>query len=163
LIVAWAVWLFGTSFEFSDCIRKRKEYEAYQALHEKPFFIVKAFARIHLNSVCAVHVVDVYQGAITALSGVAVAIFTFTLWKTTDRLVQISNQQRDDLKASIDVSKRAAVAAELNAKALIGMGLSRVWGYGRNFLLQVRCAVYDGTLAPGMASGSRRPGRLRKG
>jgi hypothetical protein len=55
-LAAWAVWLFGSSGPFGDCIHKRKNYQAYKALHEEALFPVKLGVRVNLHAACFVHV-----------------------------------------------------------------------------------------------------------
>jgi hypothetical protein len=85
-LIVWLLWLFGTSEPFGSCIHQRKNYQAYQALHKETLFPIKLNIRLALNAACGVHVSNEYQGAIVALSGIAVAIFTGTLWWSTTRL-----------------------------------------------------------------------------
>jgi len=115
VLFSWIVWLFGTSRQFGDCIRNRKEYEAYQSLHEEPFFIVKLFVRLHLNSVCAAHTADAYSGAITALAGVAVAVFTFTLWRTTGEQARLT-------RVSIDLGNKEFFSSHRPRIVVRGIG-----------------------------------------
>jgi hypothetical protein len=48
------------------------------------------------------------EGAITALSGMAVAVFTFTLWRATHRLWHSSENQLTEFRRSLEQSERIA-------------------------------------------------------
>jgi hypothetical protein len=52
---------------------------------------------------------------------------------------------------------------QLQEHAARALGLSRVWGYGRNSCSRSAAPSMMECSAPGMASGSRRPGRPRNG
>lgn len=125
-LAAWLMWLFQTSEPFRDCIKQRKNYDAYQALHKEAFFAVKFFVRSGLDGACAVHVINAYQGAVAALSGIVVAFFTATLWWVTWGMVRIAKDQREDTLRSIVAAEQAAGAASLNANAVLGVELPRL-------------------------------------
>ena len=112
LIIAWAAWMFGTSYEFGKCIEQRKAYDAYKALHEKPFFIIKLFVRLRLNSVCTFHSLNAYSGVVTAMAGIVVAGFTGTLWWSTEKLWSAGEDQRGLIQEQAAISKRQVEISE---------------------------------------------------
>lgn len=116
LILSCAIWLFGTSQPFGNCTKQRKNYEYYEILRKETSSIVKLNRRIGLNVTCVVHVTTVYQGAIAALSGVAVAIFTGTLWWVTLGMVRVAERQRLD---AVRATNAATKSAEIAERALI--------------------------------------------
>jgi len=63
---------------------------------------------------------------INALSTVAIAVFTGTLWFVTWGMVRIAKDQRTDTLRAIAASARAAAAAEQSAEAAIGVELPRI-------------------------------------
>jgi hypothetical protein len=108
-LIIWTCWVLATSEEFQRCINERQKYEAYQALHEKSFFFIKALVSINLRAACAVHLADVYQGAITALSGIAVAAFTGTLWVATVGLMNAAKRQSEETRIAFISANRPKV------------------------------------------------------
>lgn len=123
MLIIWVIWTFGASTPFSECINKHKRYHAYANIDNASFYFVRAFIRAQLNSACAAHVANHFNGAIAALSGVAVAIFTATLWWVTWGMVGLAREQRIDLLKSIDAAVRSAEAAEKAAH------VERAWVY----------------------------------
>ena len=93
--------LIGTADSFQNCEHTRKSHDAYKALHEEGAFLVKPIVRLKLHAAASIN-----DGAITALSGVAVAFFTFTLWWVTWGMVR-----RGDLARSIAAAEKSADAA----------------------------------------------------
>ncbi|MDE1884045.1 MAG: hypothetical protein KGH70_08745 [Rhodospirillales bacterium] len=78
-----------------------------------------------------------FNGLITALAGCAVAWFTYTLWRSTEKLWRSAEVQRDTeiaahseeiqrFEASLAVSKASAEAAKINAEASLGVELPRI-------------------------------------
>jgi hypothetical protein len=86
--VVFVIWIIMPLDAFHDCIQKRKYYQRYHALREHSFLIVQEQVRLRLNVVCAVHLINTFQTVIVALSTVAVAGFTATLWLVTRRSVR---------------------------------------------------------------------------
>ena len=85
-MLACAVWVVRSLDAFGHCIHQDKNYKEYRAFHEQALFVVKFFVRLGLNGFCTAHTANVYQGAITALAGIAVAFFTFALKGSTEKL-----------------------------------------------------------------------------
>jgi len=83
---ACLIWIVRSTGAFGHCIHERKNYKEYQALHENALFVIKLFVRLGLNSVCTAHAANVYQGVMAALTAIAIATFTFTLWQSTEKL-----------------------------------------------------------------------------
>ncbi len=110
IALALIVWLVGTSEAFKSCIHERKNQQPYRALHERSAIIgitiVGLRTRIGLNVACAGNFADSNQGAITALATALLAIFTFTLWRSTSRLWKVSIEHADIAKrALLDVER----------------------------------------------------------
>ena len=55
----------------------------------------------------------------TAFASIAIALFTFTLWRSTDRLWKAGESQIDSARESADASKKVADATQLQAEALV--------------------------------------------
>lgn len=108
LIIGWVV---RGSEAFQGCVKESKHYSSYDT-SDKEFGIVdRAFARVRLSIACTGIVADKNNGAITALAGVAVALFTFTLWLVTWDMVKIASRQREDILRSIVAAERSAEAS----------------------------------------------------
>jgi hypothetical protein len=116
-LIVWLLWFFGNSDPFGHCIHRRKNYQPYQVLHKESLFFIKIGVRLNLNAACAVHVTNMYQGAVTALAGVVVAVFTGTLWWVTWGMVRLAKEQRTDTLRAVTASEAAAIAAQAAADA----------------------------------------------
>lgn len=66
---------------------------------------------------------DEHNGALTALAGIAVAAFTFTLWQSTEKLWAEAQQQRRDgrraVLANIAAARAARKSADVAEKSLL--------------------------------------------
>lgn len=58
-----------------------------------------------------------YSAIIIALATVAIAFFTYTLWRATSGLFMVAKEQSRDMKNSIEIAQQAAIAAQQSAKA----------------------------------------------
>ena len=116
---------FSGSVVFNDCENDQRSKNASEAYRElSPRFLIQfingTFAR------CTGAFISANQGEITAMAGVVVAFFTFTLWFVGGRQLQglresieradaAAEQQSADMKRSIKVSQQSADAATLTA------------------------------------------------
>ncbi len=81
--------LFAYSERFQKCIHERKYHKTYNRLHNSGSLVVHSIVRFRLNVACAADDSDVF----VVLSGLAVAIFTFTLWRSTHKLWTSAEKQ----------------------------------------------------------------------
>jgi hypothetical protein len=91
-------YLVASSQSFQHCVRERKNYQPYQALHEKGSLFAKPISRLELTVACGRVTAGQNDGAIAALATIVVAFFTFTLWRSTDKLW-------NETKTSIDLAR----------------------------------------------------------
>lgn len=74
-----------------------------------------------LHSVSALSLIGAFLNenspALGFLATVAIAAFTFTLWRATSGLVESAKQQSRDMRESLDTARDAADAAETSAQA----------------------------------------------
>lgn len=98
---------------FQDCIHQRKDYQRYQPLHEKEFSFVRLRLRLRLNAVCFVHLAVPFNGILVALSGVAVAAFTATLWVVTRRSVYVAELSAKTAERALTELERPLVFVSL--------------------------------------------------
>lgn len=126
--VSW--WSVAGSETFQNCFHKEKNADAYKALHQSPSVIVRDAVRVDITRVCVGDFTDKNEGALTILATLVVAIFTYTLWRSTDRLRIEAQRQREDFakaraedavanQASLAVSQKSADAAMLTAKNML--------------------------------------------
>lgn len=136
--VGSALWIFGDSKTFIDCIPKRVKGNDYQALHENAGFFVKAVPRLKLRLACGFEAADANEGALSGLAGIAVAIFTFTLWRSTEKLWREAEAERKGgerardedsrrLDWSLEIAQEHAVAADTAANAAKISADAAVW------------------------------------
>lgn len=86
----FAVFLFATSDAVHKCEVEEKNWSAEHRPHSRPSYAARFYRRVHVSVACAGTADDVW----VALSGVAVAAFTFTLWRSTEKLWQAGELQR---------------------------------------------------------------------
>lgn len=78
--LGWVAWELTDSQSGRDCIHDRKTHQTYEALHEDTGFVAKELVRVRLNVACGFVAADNNEGALTGISGIAVALFTLALW-----------------------------------------------------------------------------------
>lgn len=99
---------FANSDRFQKCIRENKHNKPYHALYEKTSAAERSITRIRLTVNCGFGDTDV----LTSLAGIVVAIFTCTLWVSTNRLWKAGESQ-------IAVAREATQAAKTSAQAAL--------------------------------------------
>lgn len=101
-LVAALTW---TTKSFQECVDNNQSYKSSQILDKSLFFPNVLWRWVYLRSACARATAGENDGAIAALATVVVAIFTFTLWKSTEKLWVASNK-------SLEITERAFVFLE---------------------------------------------------
>jgi hypothetical protein len=127
-VACWLVLLLGIgvlvdySEAFTDCVHTRKDRDEYQALHERVGvvqpYIVRERARLRLVYACAGEFADKDNGAIVALATAVVALFTFTLWRSTQGLRRLGEGQSEDMQKLLTAARDNATAASEQAEAM---------------------------------------------
>jgi hypothetical protein len=102
LVIALTIWLIGGSQSYHDCIRNHKNDDRYRAIHESSPGISAAITRLQLNAYCIGDFADKNGSAITAVATLLIAVFTFTLQRSTDRLWKAG-------KEALEATERAFV------------------------------------------------------
>jgi hypothetical protein len=103
LVVA-LLWAVTDSKSARDCIHNRKDNQSYQALHKNAGLLVVVVTRTKLHIACGFIAAGKNEGTLTALSGIAIAAFTLTLWIATTGLLRATNR-------SIVLAEREFVSA----------------------------------------------------
>jgi hypothetical protein len=104
------IWIVETSDTFKDCIHQTKNDKTEHTLYQRISNFSVIFSR---RQDCLGVFVHSNEGAITAFATLLIAIFTLTLWRSTDKLWDASKRQ---LAHSEDTAKRqlrAYVAATI--------------------------------------------------
>jgi hypothetical protein len=118
----WALlWLIGLagvgmlvnySKTFTDCVHAHKNDNEYQQLRERAGVFAGVLkregARAGLLYACGGDFADKNNGAIVAFATVIVGLFTFTLWRSTDRLWQASLEHAGHAERAIKVAEETA-------------------------------------------------------
>jgi len=114
---------------FTNCIKNRKNTEEYKALHERsPVIgspIVRVHARLRLNYVCAWDFANKNNGAIVALATVSLSAFTFTLWRSTDKLWSAATQAAEIAERTLRITERPFVSIKNPRYGMISPGADR--------------------------------------
>lgn len=105
------------SATFIGCLHDHKHDAAFHELYDASF-IPGHFARLRLQTMCAVDWTEKYQGPISAVGTLLVAVFTFTLWRTTRRLWTSAERQLAEFRTSLAIAEKHAehMAALVRAK-----------------------------------------------
>jgi hypothetical protein len=118
-----ALWLVGSSESFHDCEHTRKTHQSYQNSHDKVGLFIRDIVRLKLHAACARSTIGENDNAIVALATIVLAIFTWALWNSTDKLWISAERQRNAERvqrfndtrrenSALAETRRAAKAAE---------------------------------------------------
>jgi hypothetical protein len=114
--------LVSSGKSYQDCIHAHKNDKEYQALRESSGVlgpsIERRAARARLTAVCAVHFTDENERPITALAGIALALFTLYLWRATQGLRHYAGIQARDMRQLLAAARDNTAAATLQAEAM---------------------------------------------
>jgi hypothetical protein len=116
---AIASFFIVTSESFERCIKERKTHQYYHAFYEEAGLLIQTVRRVELHVACGRVTADGNDGAITALATIVVAVFTFTLWRSTTGMLRITEEQRADLERSIAAAEKSARAAGVSAEIAV--------------------------------------------
>jgi hypothetical protein len=141
--LAFVIWLIWTSQSFEKCQVERQNHESYAPTQEKISFPVNIIVKLRLQLTCARVTLGDNDGAIVALATIVLAIFTWALWRSTEKLWLADQEGRADTMESIRQARRAAEAAEIAAQAALGIELPR---------LELECVSLRATADPFTAS-----------
>ena len=119
----FAGFLFSTSDAVNKCEKQEKQWRSRHRPETRPGWTARLYSRAHVHVACAGNADDVW----VALSGLAVAAFTFTLWRSTEKLWRLGDTQRREDAArafmqtmrqnsALSATRRAAEAAADQAK-----------------------------------------------
>lgn len=132
--IAWLLLLVGIgavigySRSYSNCVHEQKTLAEYDRLHQNidSFSQIseREFVRLKLQGACASQFAEDNEHAINALAAVALAIFTFYLWRATRGLRSYAEIQARDMRQLVRLARanafagiRAARAARTSANA----------------------------------------------
>lgn len=118
--------LVGFSHSFEHCVQTIKHYPAYDDTDRKVSTFIRIFRHFRVVGQCEAVSIDRHNGFLTALAGLAVACFTYTLWRSTEKLWEAGDAQRkqadidtvartEETRKALSISARAAAAAKRSA------------------------------------------------
>lgn len=109
-------WFFESNFiySFQTCIGQQA---SDNTAHHTQYYAGGIGAFLHAQSACTLRLVDRHNGFFAALGGLAVAAFTFTLWRSTEKLWLAGENARRDTRRAIAANIVAARAATRSARA----------------------------------------------
>ncbi len=108
---------------FHKCIGEISREQTAESPHQHSLVFLDFFWR---QGVCSLSLIDRHNGFFAFLGAIAIAGFTFVLWRATDGMLRTTRDQRRDLERSVKAAEDAAAAATLNAQAAIGVELPRL-------------------------------------
>jgi hypothetical protein len=112
LLIALEIGSITASFtpSFQDCRREAETEAREKKTKQNEKWITYVIVR------CTAVSADANNGIITALAGIAVAFFTYTLWRSTTGLERLGSRQARDTRTSLRISLRGAKAATKSAE-----------------------------------------------
>jgi hypothetical protein len=95
LVVGFGLWIFGTSSSFQTCTTEQAAANAGQGQKNLPPLVLAGANRAAIYARCGGHVIYEYRDFATAVATVFIAIFTFTLWQSTKRMMKATQTAVD--------------------------------------------------------------------
>jgi hypothetical protein len=102
-------WVVSGSQAFQSCFHENKNTESYRGLYESENVIGKSIIRLRLNAECGLTFLDKDSGALTAIATIAIAWFTWTLWRATTEQGRLTQQAIDLARAEFIGSHRPKI------------------------------------------------------
>jgi hypothetical protein len=99
--------IIGSTYSFHDCVQKIKNYATNSDANGEAFGIVRLFHHVRVIGQCELVGLDEHSGIVTAIAGLIVAAFTYTLWQSTDRLWEAGEKQLKHAKSTAEHELRA--------------------------------------------------------
>lgn len=103
---------FGLSETFRDCVNSPDHYQGTESFYQHGR-VVAVF--IFRSGLCSLRLIGAHNGFFSFIGTVAVAAFTFTLWRSTEKLWLADQQTRVDTLRSIVAAENSAIAAASQA------------------------------------------------
>lgn len=178
LLVLAALFIFvenAVAPNFQSCVSQHSTSQGDEKTQQKGRVVLKT---VLAESVCTLQLIDRHNGFFAAVAAFVIAGFTFTLWRSTEKLWRASEDQLDHAKneamsaalrrlkdevrlgEQIEIARQTADAATLNAQALIDSERAHLHAVIKNTNLHdaLRAAIWY-TNSPGMDDGhiSNRP------
>lgn len=113
-----AAFVFGENDiapKFSECVRQIASNQGARSPHENGFIL---FDLVRAQGICTLSLIDRHNGFFAFLGTAAIAGFTFILWRATNGMLLITQEQRRDLERSVKAAEDAAAAAKLTAETM---------------------------------------------
>lgn len=123
--VTWRGWCVGAAIllclvalgtltpSYEECQTKLEQQPISQYSGQVPDWV---FLLSH-SAVCEGVVIDENEGILTVVSTLIIALFTYTLWRSTTELADFAEQQAADMKDSVRIAGEAAKAATTSTEA----------------------------------------------
>lgn len=103
LVLAFGLWIFGTSSSFKTCKAEQTAASAEQRQENPPSFALSIADDTAISVRCVGHVLYEYREFSTAVATVFIAIFTFTLWQSTKRMMRAT-------QSAVDLARQEFIA-----------------------------------------------------
>jgi hypothetical protein len=92
-IVCLAILVVWSSSSFHDCVERQQAAYSQETKEKVPPLLLARGSQAAICIRCAGHVIYEYRDAATAVATILIAIFTFTLWRSTDKLWEAGTEQ----------------------------------------------------------------------
>src|SRR5258708_2879603 len=85
-------WILSTSSSFNACQTNQTAAKSEQANENSPPLTLSVADKAAICGRCILHLIYENRDAATAVATVFIALFTFTLWRSTQRLMQVTQE-----------------------------------------------------------------------
>lgn len=108
VILGVLMWVVGGSSSFQSCTSHDDYQSSYEASKQG---FAKFLRLIEIRWYCIGAFIDVNNGAISVVATIAIAAFTFTLWRSTNRLSQVGEAQAKATADLVEVGQKQVALA----------------------------------------------------
>jgi hypothetical protein len=113
VVIAWLLYVAVGSTSFQICIADKGDKQPKQSAEKNsPEVLGLLIASARVKTDCVFVVLDENRDAITAIATAFIAIFTFTLWRSSDQLFNVTKESTDAATMSAKAAKTSARVAE---------------------------------------------------
>jgi hypothetical protein len=117
VVLVFIVWVISGSQSFQTCFQNNKHTSTYNKLYESSDVITKSIVRLLLNAECSLRFFGDDSSALTAFATLLIAAFTWTLWRSTNKMWVAAEQQ---LKIASDALAHTVNSDTTTQRAYMG-------------------------------------------
>jgi hypothetical protein len=102
-------WILGTASSFNTCKAKQTTAQSEKATDNSPLLALAVVDNTAVSARCALHMIYEYRDATTAIATIFIALFTFTLWWSTMKMMRATKDAVDLARQEFTATHRPKI------------------------------------------------------